>query len=273
LINTITEFLSYDFIRRALLVGALVSLCAALLGVSLVLKRYSMIGDGLSHVGFGALSVSMALNLAPLQVAVPVVIIAAFFLLKISENSRIKADAAIALISSSALAIGVVSTSIKGGMNTDVMSYLFGSALSITDNDARISIILCFFVLIVFIVFYNKIFAITFDENFAKASGINTKTFNMLLAFLTAVTIVIGMRIMGTMLISSLIIFPALTSMRIFKTFKSVIFSSALISVICFVVGILISFIYEVPAGASVVLTNLVLLIIFSMLGYIIKKS
>ena len=273
MIEMISDFLSYEFIRRALLVGALVSLCAALLGVSLVLKRYSMIGDGLSHVGFGALSVAMAFNLAPLQVSVPVVVVAAFLLLKVSENSKIKGDAAIALIASSSIAIGVVATSLTDGMNTDVMSYMFGSALSITQNDAKISIALSICVLIVFIVFYNKIFAITFDEVFSKATGTNSNTFNMMIAFLTAITIVIGMRIMGTMLISSLIIFPALSSMRIFKTFKSVIVSSAIISVICFFVGIFASFIYEIPAGASVVITNLVMLIIFSMLGFIIKKK
>lgn len=273
MIQLINEFLSFDFIKRALLVGTLVSLCAALLGVSLVLKRYSMIGDGLSHVGFGALSIAMALNLAPLQVSVPVVIIAAFFLLKLSENSKIKGDSAIALISSSAIAIGVIATSLSKGMNTDVMSFMFGSALSITDSDAKISIILSTFVIILFILFYNKIFAVTFDESFAKASGTNVKIYNMLIAFLTAITIVIGMRIMGTMLISSLIIFPALSSMRVFKTFKNVIISSALISIFCFGIGIFASFIYEIPAGASVVVTNLIIFIFFCMVGYIIKKK
>ncbi len=268
----INDFLSYDFLQKALLVGGLVSLCAALLGVSLVLKRYSMIGDGLSHVGFGALSVAMALNLAPLQVSVPVVVVAAFLLLKISENGKIKGDAAIALISSSSIAIGVIATSLKNGMNMDVMSYMFGSALAITDKDAIISIILSIAVLIVFILFYNRLFAVTFDENFSKASGTNVKAFNMMIAFLTAITIVIGMRIMGTMLISSLIIFPALSSMRIFKNFRSVIISSAIISVLCFFVGILASFVYEVPAGASVVVANLVVFLIFSMIGFIRKK-
>jgi zinc transport system permease protein len=272
MIEIISDFFSYDFIRRALLVGGLVSLCAALLGVSLVLKRYSMIGDGLSHVGFGALSIAMALGLAPLQVSVPVVVIAAFLLLKISENGKIKGDAAIALISSSSIAIGVIATSLKNGMNMDVMSYMFGSTLAITDNDAKISIILSIAVLIVFILFYNKLFAVTFDENFAKATGTNAKAFNMMIAFLTAITIVIGMRIMGTMLISSLIIFPALSSMRIFKNFKSVIISSALISIICFIVGIFVSFIYAVPAGASVVIANLIVFLIFWMIGFIIKK-
>ncbi len=272
MLETIRDFLSFEFIQRALLVGILVSLCAALLGVTLVLKRYSMIGDGLSHVGFGSLSVAMALNLAPLQVSVPVVVIAAFLLLRISENGKIKGDAAIALISSSSIAIGVIATALKNGMNTDVMSYMFGSALAITKDDARISIALSVAVLFLFIFFYNKIFAITFDEDFAKASGTNSKAFNMMIAFLTAITIVIGMRIMGTMLISSLIIFPALSSMRLFKNFKAVIISSAIISVVCFIIGIFASFINEIPAGASVVVSNLIVFIICSMLGFIVRK-
>ncbi len=271
--QTISEFLSFDFIQRALLVGTLVSLCAALLGVTLVLKRYSMIGDGLSHVGFGALSVALALNLAPLQVAVPIVIISAFFLLKLSENSKIKGDAAIALISSSSIAIGVIFTAMKKGMNMDVMSYMFGSTLAISDDDALISIILSIVVVTIYILFYNKIFAVTFDESFASASGVNVKAFNMLIALLTAITIVIGMRIMGTMLISSLIIFPALSSMRVFKNFRSVVISSAIISIVCFVIGIFASFIYEIPAGASVVVTNLTVFLAMSMIGFLIKKK
>jgi len=273
MLDLLRDFLSYDFIKRALLVGTLVSLCAALLGVSLVLKRYSMIGDGLSHVGFGSLSIAMALGLAPLQVSVPVVVVAAFFLLKISENSKIKGDAAIALIASSSIAIGVIATSLSDGMNTDILSYMFGSALSITKNDAKISIALSIVVITLFILFYNKIFSVTFDETFARATGTNAKMFNMLIAFLTAITIVIGMRIMGTMLISSLIIFPALSSMRVFKTFKRVVISSALISIFCFGIGIFASFIYEIPAGASVVVTNLFIFLLFSMLGFILKKQ
>ena len=271
--QTISDFLSFDFILRALLVGTLVSLCAALLGVTLVLKRYSMIGDGLSHVGFGALSVALAMNIAPLHVAVPVVIISAFFLLKLSENSKIKGDAAIALISSSSVAIGVIVTSIKKGMNMDVMSYMFGSTLAISDEDALISIILSIVVVTIYILFYNKIFAVTFDESFASASGTNVKAFNMLIALLTAITIVIGMRIMGTMLISSLIIFPALSSMRVFKNFHSVVISSAVISIVCFIIGIFASFIYEIPAGASVVVSNLVVFLAMNMTGFLIKKK
>ena len=223
MLEILHDLFSYTFIVRALIVGTLVSLCAALLGVSLVLKRYSMIGDGLSHVGFGALAVAMAFNWAPLPVAIPVVVVAAFLLLRLSENSKIKGDSAIALIASSSLAIGVTVISLASGQNADVYSYMFGSILAMKESDVYISIALSVVVLILFIVFYNKIFAVTFDENFAKATGTRANLYNMLIALLTAVTIVVGMRIMGTMLISSLIIFPALSAMRIFRQFRSVV--------------------------------------------------
>ena len=213
----IVEMFSAPVLVRALIVGVLVSLCAALLGVSLVLKRYSMIGDGLSHVGFGALAVATVMNLAPMAVAIPVVILAAFLLLRLSSNGKIKGDAAIALISTSALAIGVMAVSMSSGMNVDINSYLFGSIISVSSGDVVTSVILALAVLMMFIFFYTKIFAITFDESFAKATGTNANLYNMLIALLTAVTIVIGMRLMGSMLISSLIIFPALCSMRVFR--------------------------------------------------------
>lgn len=267
MINILNELFSYTFITRALLVGILVSLCASILGVSLVLKRYSMIGDGLSHVGFGSLSVAMALNLAPLQVSIPVVVLAAFLLLRISESSKIKGDAAIALISSSSLAIGVIVTSLTTGMNTDVCNYMFGSILAMEKSDVYLSVVLSVIVLILYGLFYNKIFAITFDENFAKATGTKVERYNMLVALLTALTIVIGMRLMGALLISSLIIFPSLTSMRVFGSFKGVIITSAVLSVVCFFTGIVISFQYNIPAGASVVAVNLAAFIIASSCG------
>lgn len=267
MISVLYELFSYTFITRALLVGILVSLCASVLGVSLVLKRYSMIGDGLSHVGFGSLSVAMAFNLAPLQVSIPVVVLAAFLLLRISENSKIKGDAAIALISSSSLAIGVIVTSLTTGMNTDVCNYMFGSILAMGKSDVYLSVALSIVVLILYGLFYNNIFAITFDENFAKATGIRTEKYNMLIALLTALTIVVGMRLMGALLISSLIIFPSLTSMRIFGSFRGVIITSAILSVICFFIGIVTSFRYNIPAGASIVVVNLVAFIAASALG------
>lgn len=265
--STIIEIFSYPFMVRAIIVGSLVSLCAALLGVSLVLKRYSMIGDGLSHVGFGALSVAAAMNVAPLKIAIPVVIIAAFFLLRISSNSKIQGDAAIALISSSSIAAGVIVTSMTSGLNADVYSYMFGSILAMGKSDVFMSIVLSVIVLLIYVLFYNKIFSITFDQNFSKATGIKTDFYNTLISILTAVTIVVGMRIMGTMLISSLVIFPTLTSMRLFKSFKSVVISSAIISIICFTIGIIVSYIMNFPAGASIVAVNLVAFIVFVIIG------
>ena len=267
--STIIEIFSYPFMVRAIIVGSLVSLCAALHGVSLGLKRYSMIGDGLSHVGFGALSVAAAMNVAPLKIAIPVVIIAAFFLLRISSNSKIQGDAAIALISSSSIAAGVIVTSMTSGLNADVYSYMFGSILAMGKSDVFMSIVLSVIVLLIYVLFYNKIFSITFDQNFSKATGIKTDFYNTLISILTAVTIVVGMRIMGTMLISSLVIFPTLTSMRLFKSFKSVVISSAIISIICFTIGIIVSYIMNFPAGASIVAVNLVAFIVFVIIGKI----
>ena len=209
--NLIREMLSYPFLVRALAGGMMVSLCASLLGVSLVLRRYSMIGDGLSHVSFGALSIALAMGWSPLKISIPVVVLAAFFLLRITENSRIKSDAAIALISASALALGIIVTSLTTGMTTDVSSYMFGSILAMSREDVWLSVVLSLVVLGLFVICYNRIFAVTFDENFAKATGVNVGRYNIIIAVLTAVTIVLGMRMMGAMLISSLVIFPCLS--------------------------------------------------------------
>ena len=260
----IIKMFSYPFMIRALLVGSLVSLCAALLGVNLVLKRYSMIGDGLSHVGFGALSVAMAMNLAPLKVAVPVVVIAAYFLLRISQNSKINSDAAIAIISTTAVATGVIIISLTTGMTNDVSNYMFGSVLSSDAEDVLLSVVLSVMVIAVYILFYNRIFAVTFDESFAKASGINVSFYNMLIAFLTAITIVLGMRMMGTLLISSLIVFPAISAMRVCKRFLSLVILSAVISVVCFFLGITASFVLSTPVGASVVMMNVIVFLIMN---------
>lgn len=273
MISIIREMLSYPFLVRALIVGVFVSLCSSLLGVSLVLKRYSMIGDGLSHVGFGALAISMALGLTPLKVSIPVVVLAAFMLLRISENSSIKGDAAIAMISTGSLAIGVIAISISTGMTADIYNYMFGSILAMSSSDVKLSIILSIIVLVLFVVFYNKIFAVTFDETFAKATGIKVDIYNMLIATLTAITIVLGMRMMGALLISSLIIFPALTSMRVCKKFKTVILCSAVLSILGFIVGIIFSYKYAIPAGASIVVVNILLFIIFSIISIIKRKS
>ncbi len=287
LFNSIAEMFSYTFMVRATVGGTLVSLCAALLGVSLVLKRYSMIGDGLSHVGFGALAVATAMEniqltwivpaaslvsvISPLGLALPIVIIAAFFLLRLSESSKIKGDSAIALISTTSLAIGIMVAS-QTGLQTDINSYLFGSIISMSESDMWLCVVLSVVVLVMFVLFYNKIFAVTFDENFARATGIKAGVYNMIIALLTALTIVIGMKMMGSLLISSLIIFPAITSMRIFKRFKTVIISSAIVSVVCFFVGLTVSYLYSTPIGASIVLVNVVALILYSVVGYVSGK-
>ncbi|MDR2494964.1 MAG: metal ABC transporter permease [Spirochaetaceae bacterium] len=267
-IETLSEMFSYAFLVRAVIVGALVSLCASLLGVSLVLKRYSMIGDGLSHVGFGALALASALNLAPLTVSIPVVVAAAFLLLRLSENSAVKGDAAIALISTASLAVGVIVISVTTGMNTDVCNYLFGSILAMSKADVRLSVTLSVAVLGLYILCYHKIFAVTFDEHFAKATGTRTGVFTMLVALLTAVTIVLGMRMMGALLISALIIFPALTAMRLCKQFRTVTLSAALVSVVCFFIGVVVSYLYAVPTGASVVLVNIIAFCLFGFLSF-----
>ena len=262
-------YLGYKFIQRALVVGALVSLCASLLGVTLVLKHYSMIGDGLSHVGFGSLIVAMALGFVtadslpaflpaglrggiaglckaiaanPLPFTLVVVLLCAFLLLRISEHSRMRGDSAIALISTSALAAGVIVTSMTSGMNVDVYNYMFGSILAMSASDVYVSLALSAVVLVLFVLFYPRIFAVTFDEAFARATGVKAGAYNMLIALLTALTVVVGMRMMGTLLISSLIIFPALSSMRLFSRFKAVTVCSAIVSVACFAVGMLLSY-------------------------------
>ncbi len=267
MIEIIQQMFAYNFIVRALIVGALIALCSSLLGVSLVLKRYAMIGDGLSHIGFGALAFATAMNWAPLEVTVPVVILAAFLLLRLSDSSKIKGDAAIAMISTGALAIGILIASVTTGMNTDINNYLFGSILAMSGKDLVLSVVLSMLVLILFVIFYNKIFAVTFDETFAQATGTKTGLYNMLIAFLTAITIVLGMRIMGALLISSLVIFPPLTAMRICKSFKSVILCSACIAIFSVFVGIVSSFILSTPTGASIVVINVIMFVIFACIG------
>lgn len=273
MIDLFLQMLSYPFLTRAIVVGTLVSLCASLLGVSLVLKRYSMIGDGLSHVGFGALAIATAANAAPLAVAIPIVVAAAFLLLRLSENSKIKGDAAIALISTGALAIGVMAISLSNGTNIDVYNYMFGSILAMSQGDVRLSVVLAAAVLTLYVIFYHKIFAITFDENFARATGVKAGWYNMLIALLTAITIVLGMRLMGTLLISSLVIFPALTSMRILKSFRSVVICSAVLSVLCFLIGIFFSYIWSTPTGASIVCVNIAAFFVFWAASFLLGRQ
>ena len=243
----------------AIVVGCLVSLCSALLGVSLVLKRYSMIGDGLSHVGFGAMSVAAVLNLAPLWVAVPVMILTAFLLLRLSENSKLKGDSVIALISSSAVAVGLIA------------AHISGTNSAVGKNDMYVSIALSAVVLALYLIFYNRIFAVTFDESSARANGVRAGAYNILIALLSAITIVVGMRLMGTLLISGLIVFPAISSMRVFKSYRGVVISSAIISVLCFLAGFILAC-FDLPTGASIVIADLAVFLVFSLVGFLRKK-
>lgn len=266
MMESILEMLSFPFMVRALIAGPLIALCLSLLGVGMVLKRYSMIGDGLSHVAFGALAVASALHTQPLVLGIPVVMISAVLLLRVSENSKISGDAAIALISTSALAIGVAAVSATKGMNVDVWNYLFGSILSLKDSDVWTTVILTSVTIAIFVLFYVRIFACTFDENFVSAIGIKSRRYNTMMAVITSLVIIIGMRMVGSLLISSLIVFPSVSAMRIAKSFKSVVFFSAAIAVVCTVFGVVFSYYANTPAGASIVLSNLGVFILLSLL-------
>ncbi|NLC88598.1 MAG: metal ABC transporter permease [Clostridiaceae bacterium] len=267
------EFLSYAFLRRALLSGLLISISAALVGSSLVLKRYAMIGDGLSHVGFAALAIAMIFSWSPLVVALPIVILAAFLLLRISENNPLRGDAAVAMISSAAMAISILLISVTKGMNTDVFSFMFGSILSLSDSDMILSLVLSATVVLFYLISYNKIFAVTFDEAFADASGISSNFWNSVLAVLAAVTIVLGMRMMGALLISSLIIFPPITAMRLFGNFKQVSIVSVLVSVAAFLIGIFASYALNLPTGPAIVIANILFFIFFSFLRHLRRRK
>ena len=265
--SLLLEMFTYPFIVRAFVVGILVSLCAALLGVPLVLKRYSMIGDGLSHVSFGALSIAVACGWAPLPVSIPVVILAALGLLRLTERSRMGADAAIAVVSASSLAAGVIVTSLTTGMTTDVDSYMFGSILAMSRSDVILSVTLALCVLALYILFYHKLFSVTFDESFARATGVRVGTYKTILSVLTALTVVLGMRMMGAMLLSSLIIFPALSAMRVFKSFRSVVCFAAGLSVMCFCLGLTGSYLLSTPVGATVVVCDLAAFLFCCLIG------
>lgn len=268
----ITEIFSYPFLRTPLLVGILVSLCAALLGSVLVLKRFSMIGDGLSHVGYGALCVAAAAGIAPLKIAIPVVIVAAYFLLRISRNSRINGDSAIALISGTAIAVGVLTVKLAGNVNIDVGSYMFGSIVAVNKSDVTVSIILSAVVILLYALMYKTVFSVTFDESFAKATGTKVSFYNTVIALLTAVTIVVGMRLMGAILISSLLIFPSLTAMRFFRSFRGVVLCSAVVSTLSFFLGFVAAYRFDLPTGASVVAVNAIMFVLFSIAGKIKQR-
>ena len=271
--NSILEMFSYSFMTKAFIVGILISICASLVGISLVLKRNSMIGDGLSHVGFGAFAIATVLNFAPLEFALPIVIISSFLILRLNENSKIHGDSAIAILSSSSLAIGTFVISITKGVNTDINNYLFGSILSISNSDLILSIILSIIVIILYLLCYNQIFALTFDETFAKSIGVKTEVYNIIFACLCSVVVVLGMRLMGSLLISSLIIFPTISAMQIAKNFKGVVMLAVIVSLINFVVGLTLSYFFSTPTGATIVIFNLVTLIIFKIFNLIRRNK
>ena len=273
LINTLIYYLNFSFVRYAIIVGVLIALCSSLLGVTLVLKRYSFIGDGLSHVAFGAMAVASVMKLSNNNILIlPVTIICAILLLRTGQNAKIKGDAAIAMLSVSALAIGyllmnVFSTS--ANISGDVCTTLFGSTSILTLNKSEVvmCIVLSIVVILTFVVFYNKIFAVTFDENFAKATGTKTDFYNLLIAILIAIVIVIGMNLVGSLLISTLIIFPALSAMRVINNFKGVVIASVVISVVCALVGIFASILLSTPVGATIVAADLVVYLLAVLVG------
>ena len=268
-------YLQYPFVRYALIVGVLIALCSSLLGVTLVLKRYSFIGDGLSHVAFGAMAIAAVLNMTDeMFLVLPFTIISAVLLLSTGRNSKIKGDAAIAMISVAALAFGylimnVFSTS--SNMSGDVCTTLFGSTsiLTLTKTEVVLSIVLSIVVVAIFVLFYNKIFAVTFDENFSRAVGVRSDLYNLLIAVVIAVIIVLAMNLVGSLLISALVIFPALSAMRIFKNFKSVTIFSAIFSVVCAFLGIVISILAGTPVGSTIVATDVAAFIVCSLVGVV----
>jgi len=275
MIGVLIDYLQYPFVRYALIVGVLISLCSALLGVTLVLKRFSFIGDGLSHVAFGAMAIAAVLNLSNnMLVVLPITVLAAILLLRTGQNAKIKGDAAIAMISVGALAFGYLIMNIfstSSNLTGDVCSTLFGSMsiLTLTPAEVLICAILSLIVIVVFILFYNKIFAVTFDENFAKATGTKADLYNLLIAIIIAVIIVLAMNLVGSLLISALVIFPALSAMRIFRNFKSVTICSAVLSVVCSLAGMLISILTGTPVGSTIVAVDVVVFAVCWIAGLI----
>lgn len=277
--DKLSLYLQYPFVRYALIVGILIALCSSLLGVTLVLKRFSFIGDGLSHVAFGAIAIASVLNISnEMFVVLPITVICAIILLRTGQNAKIKGDAAIAMISVAALAFGYLLMNIfstSSNLSGDVCSTLFGSTsiLTLTKSEVWLCIFLSFTVLAIFLLFYNKIFAVTFDEDFAKATGTNTEAYNLLIAVIIAVIIVLAMNLVGSLLISALVIFPALSAMRIFRSFRSVTIFSAIFSIICSLTGILISILAGTPVGATIVAVDTISFGLCCLVGRCIRPS
>lgn len=275
--DKISLYFQHEFVRNAFIVGVLIALCAALIGVPLVLKRFSFIGDGLSHVAFGAISIASVLNLTNnMLLVIPITIVSAIILLQTGQNTKIKGDAAIGMVSVGALAVGYMLMSMyssSSNLSGDVCSTLFGSTSILTLDKTKVlsCAVLVAFVLLFYIFFYNRLFAITFDEDFAKATGIKTGLYNLLLAVVIAVIIVIAMNLVGSLLISALVIFPAVSAMRIFRSFRNVTVFAAVISVVCAAVGIIISILSETPVGATIVVCDIVAFLICTATGKVVK--
>lgn len=269
--DSIVEMFSYSFMVNAFVVGIFISICASLIGITLVLKRNSMIGDGLSHVGFGAFAIATVLNCTPLSFALPIVILTSILILRLKDDGQIHGDCAIAILSASSLAIGTFVISVTKGVNTDINNYLFGSILSINKNDLIMSVILSIIIILLYIFCYNQIFALTFDETFAKSIGINTDLYNAIFACLCSIVVVLGMRLMGSLLISSLIIFPTVSAMQVSKTFKRVVILAVFLSIINFTLGLIFSYLLSTPTGATIVIFNLITLIILKVMQFIKK--
>jgi zinc transport system permease protein len=257
----LTEFLRYGFIQRALIAGSFIGILCSILGVFLVLRRFSLIGDGLAHATFGTVALALLLKMSPLYVSIPIVMTCSIVILKLTERARLYGDAAIGVVSSFGIAVGVMLSSIAGGFNVDLFSYLFGSILSISKVEVIISIILSALVILIISLYYNELLSITFDEDSAKASGINTKFINTIFVLLTAVTVVLSMKVVGIMLISALLIFPAVTALQIARSFKAVMLAASLSAITSVVSGIVLSFFLDLPTGATIVMINFILFI------------
>lgn len=254
----ILDFLQYEFIRRALITGSFIALVCSLLGVLLVLRRFSLIGDGLAHVTFGSVAIGLLLKQHPLYVSIPIVMLSSLGILKLTEKARLYGDAAIGIISSLGIAGGILIASIAGGFNVDLFSYLFGNILSISKVEVFSSIALSLVVLLIISIFYHEHFSATFDEEFAKVSGINTKKINSLLVLLTGITVVLAMRVVGIMLTSSLLILPAVTALQIARSFKNTMVISSITAILSVMIGISISFMMNLPTGATIVMVNFI---------------
>jgi len=257
------EGFQYGFMQKALIVGILIAVSSSTLGIFLVLRKMSMMGDGLAHVSFATIAIALLLNQSPLYFSIPIVTLASFLILKLNEKADVHGDAAIGLVSSFSVALGVLISSVSSGFNVDLFSYLFGSILVISDQDVILSGVLTILVVVTVIFFYHDLFAITQDETFSSAIGIKTKRMNYLISVLTSITIVLGIRVVGTMLISSMIIFPTITALQVSKSFKQTIIIATIISVVSVIIGITSSYVFNFPSGATIVMVNAIFFIIF----------